>query len=135
MGKPSSPQGTRARIYFATTKAFAFCTVRLWRKIRLNAQKLFRIQTFPYINDLEATKSSSPQKIPSDKLFRRLQSFRFNTCNSGSQGVVVQGGANEQHRSGISLENLLLPRGLERGFISPPRNLTLFAPWLWRKIR
>ena len=33
---------------------------------------------------------SSPQRIPNDKLFRRLQSFRFDTCNSGSQGVVVQ---------------------------------------------
>ena len=71
---------------------------------------------------------SSPQRIPSDKLFRRLQSFRFDTCNSGSQGVVVQGGANEQHRSRIRWENLLLPRGLERGFISPPPNLSLFAP-------
>ena len=46
----------------------------------------------------------------------------------GSQGVVVQGGANEQHRSGVRWENLLLPRGLERGFISPPLNLSLFAP-------
>jgi len=45
-----------------------------------------------------------------------------------SQRVVVQGGANDQQWSGIRWENILLPRGLERGFISPPPNLSLFAP-------
>ena len=34
MGKPSSPQGTRTRIFFAASKPFAFRTLRLWRKIR-----------------------------------------------------------------------------------------------------
>jgi len=60
-------------------------------------------------------KPSSPQRSPSEKLFRRLQTFCFDTCSSGSilassQGVVVQGGAHEQHRSEIRWENLLLPR-------------------------
>ena len=65
----------------------------------------------------------SPLRSPSEKLFRRLQSFRFDTCNSGS--ILARCGCSGWGSRATSARNKM--HGVEGNPSSPQRSPSLQA--------